>query len=463
MKKVLDMFSKYSVLMVLGFMSCSQMANAVTLNPVQQKKPNILFILTDDQGYHDVSYYNTKDIQTPNIDDIAKQGMRFDNFYANSTVCSPTRAAILTGRYQDRVGVPGVIRTHDTNNWGYLDPKAILLPEELNAVGYATAIIGKWHLGLESPNTPTERGFEYFQGWLGDMMDDYWKHRRHDINYMRRNKVIIDPEGHATDLFTDWSVDYIKEQANDDRPFFLYLAYNAPHFPVQPPQSWLNKVLKREKGIDETRAKLVAFIEHMDDGIGKVIKALKESGQYENTIIVFTSDNGGHIPSKANNGPLRDGKQSMYEGGLKVPTCISWPNKIKPGSVSKNKWMTMDIYPTLLKLAGSTPKNPIEGRSFFQEIIGSKQHVDANRSFYFVRREGGTRYGGQPIYAIRKGKWKLLQNSPYEGYELYNLDLDPMEQNNLIEEEPEKYQELNALLMAHIQEGGRVPWQRPSH
>ena len=463
MKKVLEMFSKYSVLMVLGFMSCSQMANAVTLNPVQQKKPNILFILTDDQGYHDVSYYNTKDIQTPNIDDIAKQGMRFDNFYANSTVCSPTRAAILTGRYQDRVGVPGVIRTHDTNNWGYLDPKAILLPEELNAVGYATAIIGKWHLGLESPNTPTERGFEYFQGWLGDMMDDYWKHRRHDINYMRRNKVIIDPEGHATDLFTDWSVDYIKEQANDDRPFFLYLAYNAPHFPVQPPQSWLNKVLKREKGIDETRAKLVAFIEHMDDGIGKVIKALKESGQYENTIIVFTSDNGGHIPSKANNGPLRDGKQSMYEGGLKVPTCISWPNKIKPGSVSKNKWMTMDIYPTLLKLAGSTPKNPIEGRSFFQEIIGSKQNVDANRSLYFVRREGGTRYGGQPIYAIRKGNWKLLQNSPYEGYELYNLDLDPMEQNNLIEEEPEKYQELNALLMAHIQEGGRVPWQRPSH
>ena len=123
----------------------------------------------------------------------------------------------------------------------------------------------------------------------------------------------------------------------------------------------------------------------------------------------------------------------------------------------------MDIYPTLLKLAGSTPKNPIEGRSFFQEIIGSKQNVDANRSLYFVRREGGTRYGGQPIYAIRKGNWKLLQNSPYEGYELYNLDLDPMEQNNLIEEEPEKYQELNALLMAHIQEGGRVPWQRPSH
>lgn len=450
-------------LIVLVFLACSQMVKAYTINAIQDKKPNILFILTDDQGYHDVSYYGTKDIRTPNIDDIAKKGMRFDNFYANSTVCSPTRAAILTGRYQDRVGVPGVIRTYEDDNWGYLDPKATLLPDELNEAGYATAIIGKWHLGLKSPNIPTERGFEYFHGWLGDMMDDYWKHRRHDINYMRRNKEKIDPDGHATDLFTDWSVDYIKEQANDDRPFFLYLAYNAPHFPVQPPQAWLDKVLKREKGIDLTRAKLVAFIEHMDDGIGKVIKALKQSGQYENTIIVFTSDNGGHIPSKANNGPLRDGKQSMYEGGLKVPACISWPNRISPGSVSKNNWMTMDIYPTVLEIAGSAPKNPIEGRSFYAEFSGSNRDINVNRSFYFVRREGGTRYGGQPIYAMRQGDWKLLKNSPYEGYELYNLGVDPLEQNNLIDKEPEKYKELNALLMAHIQEGGRVSWQRPPH
>ena len=241
-------------------------------------KPNILFILTDDQGYHDVSYYGTLDLKTPNIDAIASSGIRFDNFYANSTVCSPTRAAILTGRYQDRVGVPGVIRTYPEDNWGYLDPKATLLPKELKRVGYETAIIGKWHLGLESPNTPTERGFDFFRGWLGDMMDDYWKHRRHDINYMRLNEKVIDPEGHATDLFTDWSVDYIKNQSKNESPFFLYLAYNAPHFPVQPPQNWLEKVLQREKGIDSTRAKLVAFIEHMDDGIGKVIQALKDNG-----------------------------------------------------------------------------------------------------------------------------------------------------------------------------------------
>jgi len=415
--------------------------------------PNILLILTDDQGYHDVSYYGTTDIQTPNIDQIAAEGMRFANFYANCPVCSPTRAALLTGRYQDYVGVPGVIRTHADNSWGYLDPTATLLPEELKMAGYHTALIGKWHLGLESPNTPVERGFDYFHGWLGDMTDDYWTHRRHGINYMRLNGQEIDPEGHATDLFTQWSVDYIHTQADDNRPFFLYLAYNAPHFPVQPPQEWLDKVTKREKGIDETRAKLVAFIEHMDDGIGQVINALKESGQYENTIIVFSSDNGGHLPSKANNGPLRDGKQSMYEGGLKVPTCISWPGKIPAGSVSKDNYLSMDLYPTLLDLAGHTPKDAIEGRSFLSALRNDSQNSD-ERPLYFTRREGGTRYGGQSIYAVRLGDWKLLQNSPYEGYELYNLKDDPKETTNLWMDEPAKVKELLAELNA-IRDNGR--------
>lgn len=385
--------------------------------------------------------------------------MRFDNFYANCPVCSPTRAALLTGRYQDYVGVPGVIRTYEDNNWGYLDPNATLLPEQLKMAGYHTALIGKWHLGLESPNTPVERGFDYFHGWLGDMMDDYWTHRRHGINYMRLNGREIDPEGHATDLFTDWSVNYIRSQADDERPFFLYLAYNAPHFPVQPPQEWLDKVKKREKDIDDTRAKLVAFIEHMDDGIGKVIAGLKESGQYENTLIIFSSDNGGHLPSKANNGPLRDGKQSMYEGGLKVPTAMSWPGKIPAGSISEQMNLSMDIYPTLLEVAGLEPKQPIEGRSFLPVLLGEDAPAE-ERTLYFTRREGGTRYGGQSIYAVRKGDWKLLQNSPYEPYELYNLLQDPQEKNNLMASEKEKYRELNKLMMEHIQKGGQVPWQK---
>jgi arylsulfatase A-like enzyme len=223
-------------------------------------KPNILVILTDDQGFHDVSYYGTTDLRTPHIDQLARDGMRFDRFYANSTVCSPTRAALLSGRYQDQVGVPGVIRTHAENSWGYLAPQTNLLPKQLKKAGYHTALIGKWHLGLESPNTPNEHGFDYFHGWLGDMMDDYSTHRRHGINYMRLDTQTIDPKGHATDLFTQWSVEHIKKEAKDKQPFFLYLAYNAPHFPVQPPKEWLEKVKQRELGIPEKRAELVAFI-----------------------------------------------------------------------------------------------------------------------------------------------------------------------------------------------------------
>ena len=431
--------------------------------PEIMDQPNILLILTDDQGYHDVSYYGTADLRTPNIDALAAEGMRFDNFYANCPVCSPTRAALMAGRYQDYVGVPGVIRTHASNNWGFLDPKAVLLPEKLNQLGYHTALIGKWHLGLESPNTPTERGFDFFHGWLGDMMDDYWKKRRHDINYMRKDQQIIDPPGHATDLFTEWSVNYINEQAPIEQPFFLYLAYNAPHFPVQPPEDWLIKIKNREPQLTEKRAKLVAFIEHLDEGIGKVIQALKDSGEYDNTIIVFSSDNGGLLRDEANNGPLRDGKQSVYEGGLKVPTAVVWKNgELKPGSVTDYKAITMDLYPTLVEAAGGKVEHFIEGKSFLPVLKGQTMS-DLDRPLYFTRREGGTRYGGLTIQAVQLNDWKLLQNSPFAPQELYNLANDPAERNNLIEAEPEKYRELNALMMKHLQEGGKVPWQAPGN
>ncbi len=439
----------------------------VACSPDQEKtvsrstdQPNILVILTDDQGYHDVSYYGTSDIQTPAIDALTGDGMRFDNFYANCPVCSPTRASLMTGQYPDVVGVPGVIRTHANNNWGFLDPNAISLPEKLKETGYQTALIGKWHLGLESPNTPNERGFDWFHGWLGDMMDDYWKKRRHDINYMRKNEEIIDPPGHATDLFTQWSIEYIKEQAPKEQPFFLYLAYNAPHFPVQPPEDWLAKVQAREPQLSEKRAKLVAFIEHLDDGIGKVIQALKETGEYDNTLIVFTSDNGGLLKDEANNGPWRDGKQSVYEGGLRVPTSLVWKKGgIDANSESAYQALTMDLYPTLVEAAGGEMNHAIAGKSFLPLLTGDSMN-EADRPLYFVRREGGTRYGGLTIQAVQFNNWKLLQNSPFAPQELYNLAEDPTESNNLIEQEEEKYKELNALLMQFVQAGGRVPWQK---
>ncbi len=171
--------------------------------------------------------------------------------------------------------MPGVIRTHAENSWGYLDPTAVMLPELLKNVGYDTAIVGKWHLGLESPSTPNDCGFDLFDGYLGDMMDDYYSHRRHGINYMRHNSEEIDPKGHATDLFMAYAIDFIRARKPTSKPFFLYLAFNAPHTPIQPPQDWLKIIKKREPGITEQRAKLVALIEQMDHAIGIVMATLE--------------------------------------------------------------------------------------------------------------------------------------------------------------------------------------------
>tara|TARA_A100001011_G_C14247921_1_gene816448 strand:+ start:67 stop:1407 length:1341 start_codon:yes stop_codon:yes gene_type:complete len=422
-------------------------------------KPNILLIVSDDQGLYDVSYYGTKDIKTPNIDFIAKTGIRLDNFYANSPVCSPTRASIMTGLYPDSAGVPGVIRTNPLNSWGNLRTDVNILPAELKKLGYNSALIGKWHLGIDSPNLPNLRGFDFFHGWLGDMMDDYWNHLRHNINYMRLNENTIKVEGHATDLFTEWSVNYIKSQQESDTPFFLYLAYNAPHFPVQPPKIFLDRVLEREKKIDSTRAKLVAFIEHMDKGIGEVINELKKTNQLDNTLIIFTSDNGGHNPSQANNGPYRDGKQSVYEGGLRVPTVISWKDRIKKNQVIKNNLMSADLFPTILEIAGSKKKYNIDGLSFAKQLISQNSPPHKERLMYFVRREGGSKYGGKTINAIRMGKWKLLQNDPQGKYELYDLESDPFELNNLVDSKPKIYDQLNKLFMKQIQSAGKISWQ----
>jgi arylsulfatase A-like enzyme len=423
-------------------------------------RPNILLILTDDLGWNDLSIYGTKDVRTPHIDALCRSGMRFDRFYSNSPVCAPTRASLMTGRYPDRVGVPGLIRSLPDNNWGFLDPSAVLLPSRLKSAGYHTAHVGKWNLGFDLPNLPNDKGFDHFHGWLEDMMDDYWLHRRHGRNYMRSDTQVIDPVGHATDLFTQWSVDHIHARAKDASPFFLYLAYNAPHFPVQPPKEWLDRVLKREPGIGRTRASLVALIEHMDDGIGKVMKALKESGQYNNTLVIFTGDNGGNLSDSAWNGPLRDGKQSMYEGGIRVPTCLSWPGVIAPGTISHQLNLSMDIFPTLMDLAGLPRGEQTDGRSFLPTLLG-KPEAPEERPLYFIRREGGERYGGKAYHALRLGDWKLLQNSPFQPMELYNLREDPMERNDRINTNPAIYRKLNALLMQHIQEGGRIPWQRP--
>lgn len=441
---------------------------ALTTNAAE-RPPNILFIIADDLGYGDLSAYGAPDLKSPHIDGLFEAGMRFDNFYANCPVCSPSRAAILTGLYPDNAGVPGVIRTpleDRVPNWGKLREDAVMLPTVLKEAGYHTAAVGKWHLGLEEPDRPNDRGFDFFHGFLGDMMDDYYDHLRHGKHYMRRNLEPVHPEGHATDIFSDWAVDYIKERTadeNSDQPFFLYLAYNAPHTPIQPPQDWLEKVKARENGIDDKRAALVALIEHMDHGIGQVIGALKETGAWENTVTVFTSDNGGQVSVGARNAPLRGGKQEMWEGGIRVGTCVVWPEKIEGGQVNGDHLsLGMDFYPTLAELAGAKVEHEIDGRSFAPLLLG-EPFEDKPRDVYWVRLEGNIRYGGIPYHAVQSGGWKLTRNSGFEPYEMFNLNVDPGEENPIPRQKaPKKYEELFNSLMRHINLAGKVPWQRES-
>ena len=422
------------------------------------KSPNVLLIFADDHGYGDISAHNGPSIQTPHIDRIAAGGARFTKFYANSSVCSPSRASLMTGRYPDRVGVPGVIRTHPENSWGYFRQDAVTLPSVLKQKDYHTALIGKWHLGLQPENHPCKRGFDHFHGFLGDMMDDYYTHLRHDINYMRHGFETTDPRGHATDLFTEWSTEFIRAQTQSSDPFFLYLAYNAPHTPIQPPDNWVERVREREPDISPQRAKYIALVEHMDAGIGRVLNTLVETDQLSNTLVIYTSDNGGDMKVGAHNGPLRGQKGDMYEGGIRVPTCAMWPGHIPEGHVTDQIALLMDLFPTVCEVAGAPIAHEIEGQSIWQTLQGEQQDL-SERILYWLRREGGGEFFGQSQHAVRQGDIKLLHNRPFQPLELYDLSSDPLETTNNVETHAELCGEMSRLFQAETQKAGNVRWQ----
>lgn len=427
-----------------------------SLHAQESQNPNIIIILADDLGYGDLSCLGAKDVNTPNIDQLAAKGIQFTQFYANSTVCSPSRASLLSGRYPDLVGVPGVIRQEKNDSWGYLKEDVALLPSLLKRKNYHTALIGKWHLGYRFPNLPNDKGFDHFKGFLGDMMDDYYTHLRGGINWMRWNEKTIDPAGHATDLFTQWSIDYLNERKNEKRPFFLYLAFNAPHFPIQPPKEILEKVKTRNPGVDEKRAKNIALVEHMDEGIGKILRELKANGQLNNTLIIFSSDNGGSLPHAQSNGNLNGGKQDMLEGGIRVPLFLHWKDHFPEGEIREQVAMLMDIFPTIADLMGLGSDLKIDGISLMPFIKNKTAHSD--RTVFWVRREGGI-YNGQSYYAARKGDIKILQNQPFEPFVLYDLSKDPLEKHPMTPKDHPEGTQLRRSLMEHIQASGKIPWQ----
>jgi arylsulfatase A-like enzyme len=444
----------------------------LTVTVTARTPPNIVVILTDDQGYAEVSYAGiASDVQTPAIDGIAADGMRFSNFYANSTVCSPTRASLLTGRYPSLVGVPGTVAREPNTNMGHFAPNGPTLPEILKAQGYHTGLVGKWHLGdriVDRSNLPTRRGFDHYRGFIGSA-GDYYSHDASNYAWPGTGLVMHDEtvlaesahQGtHWTDLFTPWAVDYITERTtNQTQPFYLQLAYTAPHDPVQAPQAYVDAVLAREPGIDPDRAALVALIEHMDDSIATVIQTLKDRGVYDDTLIVFTSDNGGFLRHEANNGPYRGGKLDVYEGGIRVPAAVSWPGRIASGTATDEVAVTMDLYPTIAEILGVHIAHPIDGRS----ILGTLRQTNPSypeRDLIFENRSTIREHRYEMSYALRRGDWKLANDLPGGVYELYDLASDPQETHDLAGAQPAVFANLMAALEDHITRSAQIPWQR---
>jgi arylsulfatase A-like enzyme len=418
---------------------------AVSKTLAADVKPNVVFIIADDLGWKDVGFNGCTDIKTPNLDKLAAGGARFTQYYAQP-MCTPTRAALMTGRYPFRYGLQTIVIPGPA---GYgLDTNEFLLPQALKDAGYNTAIIGKWHLGhADLKYWPKQRGFDYQYGaMIGEL--DYYTHSDAGVLDWFRNNKPVKEKGYTTQLLGADAVKYINEQSAD-KPFYLYLAFNAPHTPYEAPKEYVD----RYQNIgDPTRRIYAGMVSCLDDEIGKVVAALDKKGLRDNTLIVFQSDNGGtrnamfagqmadlsktKIP--CDNGPYREGKGTLFEGGCRVVACANWPGHIKPETVD-GIIHVVDMYPTLAGLAGaSTAKcKPIDGLNVWETIAENKPSP-RTEVVYNVEPFRG---------AVRQGDWKLIWRTLIPtSVDLYNLAEDPYETNNLAAANPDKVTAMQARL-----------------
>ncbi|RCJ27996.1 twin-arginine translocation pathway signal protein [Nostoc minutum NIES-26] len=405
------------------------------------KTPNILFILADDLGWGDLSIYGRPDYQTPNLDRLARQGARFTNAYSAQTVCTPTRVGFLTGRYPARLEVGLREPLGNISQVGStvgLPPSHPTVASLLKARGYETALVGKWHLGYLPNYGPNKSGFDKFFGHFSGGID-YFSHKDGSgvLDFYNDEQLISVP-GYTTELFTEKAIAFIKKPRN--QPFYLSLHYNAPHWPWEGPgDESLSTTLYSNGnytagGSPEIYA---AMIKSLDDGVGKVLQALEETGQANNTLVIFVSDNGGERYSFF--GPFRNRKGSLNEGGIRVPTIIRWPGKVKPNQVNDQPTITMDLTATILAATRvpAAPKYPLDGVNLLPALIGEKR-LDSRPLFW--RYRSGINIQG----AVRLGNWKYLQQGSNQGLNqfLYDLESDPGEQTDLKESHPKIFRHL---------------------
>lgn len=421
-----------------------------------QKQPNIIFILADDLGRNDLSCYGNQFNETPNIDNLAKSGVKFNQAYAACPVCSPTRASILTGKYPARLQLTNFVGGDRT------DPKSPVLPahwkqflgaeettiaEILKNAGYATGMVGKWHLGNKDVEAPWNQGFDYSRV-IGKNGLDYYNYSIFLDSY--KKEFTDNGTAYMTDKLTDYGVEFIK--ANKEKPFFLYMAYSAPHVLLVPRADKLRKYfIKYPKFERKYNPNYAAVIESLDDGVGNIMKTLKEQGLLENTLVVFTSDNGALGldelgPAPTVNDPLRKWKGHIYEGGTAIPSIVSWPGKVMPGSISERYFSTIDYLPTLAKVAGVTQlPNNIDGQSILPELLNpSKNLIQTNPIFWHYPHFSNQL--GRPAGSVRVGDFKLVENYENGKLELYNLKNDIGETTNLSSKMKSKTLQLHQLL-----------------
>lgn len=420
--------------------------------------PNIILIMADDLGYGDVGCYGCTDIRTPAIDNLADEGVRFTTFYANAPECTPTRTALLTGRYQHRVGglecalgIGNVGRYDDaiglrqTNDLG-LPVEETSIARMLKDTGYATAICGKWHLGYEPKFFPLKHGFDYWFGPVGGAVD-YFHHCEYTGQQaLYLNDRPIKREGYLTDLITDEAVKFIQRRQNT--PFFLYVAYTTPHTPYQGPNDKKAKPVPQADYNKGSRTTYVSMVESMDDGIGKILKTVKDRKIADNTLVVFMSDNGAN--KTGNNFPFSGYKGNLFEGGIRVPCIVKWPGVLEEGMVSNQACMTLDFSRSIVRAAGTKPprNRPFDGIDILQALSAGHLSVETNQPVQKRTLFWRARRGQRTRKAVRDGflKYIRLQEGDDVKEYLFDLERDPAEKNNLFSERKEDVQKLKILL-----------------
>lgn len=402
----------------------------------QEERPNVVLIITDDLGYSDLGAYGATDLRTPAIDAIGAAGVRFTDFYSNGVLCSPTRAGLITGRYQQRYAVTVPLGGRD-------DPRGLVvtgnsLPQLLKDAGYATALVGKWHLGSQPQFSPNQHGFDYFFGFKAGFIDFYTHDRGPDEMDLWENDQEVQVEGYMTDLITERSIRFIEENA--DRPFFVDVAYNAPHWPYQPPDSAYRSPgradhLQPHSAETSTRADYVSMVERVDEGVAQLMETLDRLDLTDNTLVIFTNDNGGEWLS--NNEPFFHRKWTVWEGGIRVPTLIKWPGRIPEGIVSHQVGITMDLTRTILTVAGARVPTDLDGIDLLPVLSGAQP--ESERTLFWE-----TDFGGFRQFAVRRGDWKLVRDG--SATFVYDVRRDPGERNDLAKRRQDVARELRLLL-----------------